>query len=244
MSQPPTRTRNGRAVLTRERIGEAVLELVRRDGFHQVTMRSLAAELAVTVRALYKLVRDREDARAVGAALAPERGEGPELDPAHWERDLAALCHALRAWYRAYPGLLRLATAVPIGTDVPARTLENGDRIVGFLLGTGLAPDAALHAWELVIGLVAGFADLEDWADRAAAVAADHHPDDVWAPTPERLLEGRDLPNLRAVAAAEPTSPDARFADVIEMLTTWVGARLSPAGAGSRPSPPDPSRPA
>ncbi|MYV59771.1 TetR family transcriptional regulator, partial [Streptomyces sp. SID4931] len=54
-------TRKGRPVLTRESIAAKALEMAGAQGFASLTMRALATELGVTVRALYNYVEDRQD---------------------------------------------------------------------------------------------------------------------------------------------------------------------------------------
>lgn len=220
------RSRLGRPVLSRATIGRAVLDLTAAAGPDAVTMRALATHLEVTPRALYKVVDDRSDALVAASVLAQSEWELPELRPAHWADDLAALCRTTRAWYRRYPGLLRLAASADVTAEVHPRALLNNEAAFGFLLGAGLSPADALRGWDLVIGTLAGFAELESWRDGSARHADAAHADDTWAPTPQRLLDQHadlDLPHTRRVAAV--AGGDTLFEDTVEMLVDWVGRR-------------------
>lgn len=226
----PRRGRTGRPpkgspVLTRERIGRTVLDLATEHGVDGVSMRALAARLEVTVRALYKVVRDRDDALGAAAALAQRDWTVPPLDPARWERDLELLCADLLAWYRRYPVLLRLIVHAPVDEEIAAAALRNTDAALGFLIGAGLSPALAVRGWELVVGVVAGFAEIEAWERSWSGRAPDLRTEPE-APFAVALPASvADLPHLRAVAGERPGTPDERFGDLVEMLTGWIARR-------------------
>lgn len=229
---PGTARRRGRPpkgepVLTRERIGRAVLDEVSAHGADRVTMRSLAARLDVTPRAVYKVVRDRDDALAAAVVVAQRDWPSPRLDPAHAEADLTTFCHQLRTWYRRHPVLLRIVASTPMDDEVRAAAMRNMDVLAGFLLGTGLTPADAARACDLIIGTVSGFAELEEWEARAGAADPRHAPaEDTPAMAAFTAGSADELPHLRRIAPAAASDVDDRFADRVEMLLLWLRSRL------------------
>ncbi|GAA2258260.1 hypothetical protein GCM10010232_55710 [Streptomyces amakusaensis] len=116
-------------------------------------MRALAAELGVTVRALYNYVEDRQDVVDLALGLMPGSWTVPPLDPAAREESVTGYARSLRALYRRRPRALPISLdedAPPI--SVHPNRLLNLDRFlrllhgIGIGIGTGLgpAPDAVL----------------------------------------------------------------------------------------------------
>lgn len=99
-------TRKGRPTLTRELIAESALEIAGTEGFPAVTMRRLAEELEVTVRALYRYVDERQEVVDLAAALFLSRWEVPPLDPGRWQEGLRTYLEHQRALYRRHPRAL------------------------------------------------------------------------------------------------------------------------------------------
>ncbi|MEV1293761.1 TetR/AcrR family transcriptional regulator [Pseudonocardia sp. NPDC049635] len=230
--QERVRYRGGRAVLTRSSIGRTVLDLIAEGGVGSVTMRSLAERLGVTPRALYKVVADRADALMAASVLAQGEWQAPVLDPADWEASVAEFCQVARAWYRRYPGILTLSQSADVTDEVHPQMLLNNERCFAFLSAVGLSPADTLRAWELIIGTVAGFAEIEEWDARTRRNVVAAHGEEQWQPTPARLLESHsdlDLTHTHRILGADTGTPedriDQRFADLVEMLVCWIDRR-------------------
>ncbi|BBG01811.1 MULTISPECIES: TetR/AcrR family transcriptional regulator C-terminal domain-containing protein [Pseudonocardia] len=222
IGRPP----KGEPTLTRERIGRAVLEEATGRGADRVTMRSLADRLAVTPRALYKIVRDRDDALVAAVAVASREWPGGPHDPERWADGLAGFCRELRAWYRRYPVLLRIVASTPMDDQVRAAALRNMDSLAGFLLAAGLPAGDVGRGCDLIVGTVAGFAEIEEWESRAAAADPGHGPPEQTTPVTRAALSDDALPHLRSLGNVSPATADERFEGHVEMLLLWLGARI------------------
>src|SRR5262245_52300012 len=99
-------TRKGRPTLTRELIAERALHLAGAEGFPTVTMRRLAADLGVTVRALYNYVEDRQEVVELATQLLMSQWELPELSTERWEDSVRTYCSQLRSLYGRFPRAL------------------------------------------------------------------------------------------------------------------------------------------
>ncbi|MEV0388517.1 TetR/AcrR family transcriptional regulator [Nonomuraea sp. NPDC050643] len=220
-------TRKGRPTLTRELIAERALLLAGAEGFPAVTMRRLAEELGVTVRALYNYVPDRQDVIDLAARMLLAQWEPPELDAAHWEDSVRAYCAQLRGLYRRHPRALLVSLDERVRSlGVHPNRLANPDAFLGLLRGIGLTPQAALRVHgELGLKLF-GFTLLVDHpADRAPG---DRGPLDT-APVPEAWLAAHpDLPLpflTEAVHLTKPT-PDEMFGYLVDTLILSIRAQL------------------
>jgi AcrR family transcriptional regulator len=209
-------TRKGRPTLTRELIASRALELAGAEGFPAVTMRRLAAELGVTVRALYNYVEDRQEVVELATQLLMSHWELPELSVGHWEDGVRAYCARMRALYRRFPRAL----LVSLDEDVrprgvhPAR-LRNPDAFLGLLRGIGLSPrDAVLVHAELGMRLF-GFALLVDYREPDSLIPAEwlaSHPD-------------LDVPHLAEAMNVPYPTPDELFANLVDTLILGISAR-------------------
>ncbi|MDX3100294.1 TetR/AcrR family transcriptional regulator [Nonomuraea angiospora] len=213
-------SRKGRPTLTRERIARAALRVLGASGPAELTMRNVAADLQVSPRALYNYVADRDDLLREVLGVCQADRPRPRLDPARWRESLAGYCRELRAWYRAYPGMLALARAEDLTHLAAPDLLRADDALVGFFLDIGLSPQDAYRAWSITVLQVAGFAEVWDsWHDHPPAGA-----------DPARLTGapmGDDIPHLRRLAdAGAPEPPDVLFESVITMLTAGIAALL------------------
>ncbi len=136
-----------RPPLTRELIARTALEQAAEHGFPALTMRSLAAALGVTVRALYNHVADRQDVIDLVAARIMELHPDTPLDPGDPRGSVRALYRDGRAVYRTLGRALLFSldeTVTPAELH-PERILRT-ERLLAFLTGTGLALEDAL-AW-------------------------------------------------------------------------------------------------
>lgn len=116
--------------LTRERVIEAALELIDRDGAGSLTMRRLADAAGVTPMALYNHVASKQDLlRAVAAHVLDHANFDGGLED--WRAQVEFCFHAFRAVCLRHPGLARLLetadvapAAVFIPMDVTLRALK------------------------------------------------------------------------------------------------------------------------
>lgn len=216
-------TRKGRPVLTRESIAAKALEMAGSQGFRSVTMRALAAELGVTVRALYNYVEDRQDIVALAVDLMLDAWDPPALHPETWETSVADYARSLRELYRRWPRalLVSLDEDAPPASVHPNR-LINLDRFLRLLQSVGLDLPAALGAHRHLSLLVLSFTLLVDHPiDRAGAEGSTLVPD-AWLTSHADL----DIPTLRQAAALPLPSADAQFDQLISAVLTHIRSHL------------------
>ena len=152
--------------LSRERIVEAALEVVAREGLDALSMRRLAQELDVWPMSVYRYFRDKEellDAVVDGAAeeIALTAGSGS------WREQIRDLLHDARAALGQDPAGLRTRFTRAMLTPGALRLSEAGLRI---LQDAGFEPGEAARAWRALCGYAFGFTGFDDDAspDEAA----------------------------------------------------------------------------
>ncbi|XKK38996.1 TetR/AcrR family transcriptional regulator [Nocardiopsis sp. ARC36] len=216
-------TRKGRPVLTREIIATKALEMAGAQGFRAITMHALAAELGVTVRALYNYVENRRQVIDLTVDLMLDAWNPPPLDPGTWEDSVAAHAQSLRALYRRWPRALLVAVDEDTPpTSVHPNRLTNLDRFLTLLRDIGLDTTAALDVHRHLSLLVFSFALMVDHpADRATTANRPLIP----APWLEEHTD-LDIPTLREAAALPTPSPDEQFQALIALITTQVRSHL------------------
>jgi AcrR family transcriptional regulator len=220
-------TRKGRPTLTRELIAERALHLAGAEGFPAVTMRRLAEDLGVTVRALYNYVADRQEVVDLAARLLLAQWERPELDAERWEDSVRAYCAQLRGLYRRFPRALLVSIDEQVrSVGVHPNRLANPEAFFGLLRGIGLTPHDALRVHgELGLKLFA-FTLLVDYpADRAPEGPGS--PDR--GPVPAAWLAAHPdlhLPHLTEMARLPKPTPDELFDYIVDTLVLSIRERL------------------
>lgn len=229
--------RKGRATLTRESVGRAALEFLGAHGAAELTMRSLAAELGVSPRALYNYVEDRRDLITVAAEIFEAAWRPPELDPApaRWRAALRAFCRDLRAHHRSHPGMTTLALSENITMARHPVMLRNVDALIGFFAATGLTARDAYRACMETIRLVVGFVEFTDSLyDRTPAhldpAELARTPPPWLTAEPGSAAAGVELPHLEGLGLdgageSEPDSPDTLFEFSLDVLVEGIAAR-------------------
>ncbi|MCX4516664.1 TetR/AcrR family transcriptional regulator [Streptomyces anulatus] len=212
-------TRKGRPVLTREIIAAKALEMAGAQGFPALTMRALAAELDVTVRALYNYVEDRGEVVSLAVDLMLTSWTPPPLDPAAWETSVAGYAGSLRALYRRWPRalLVSLDEDTPPASVHPNRLL-NLDRFLRLLRDVGLDLPAALAAHRHLSLLVLSFALVVDGP--AGRAGDDRNPlvPDAWLTAHADL----DIPVLKEAAALPLPTPDEQFDELVSAVVDRI----------------------
>jgi TetR/AcrR family transcriptional regulator, tetracycline repressor protein len=171
--------------LSRERIVEAALEVVGRDGLEALSMRRLAQELDVWPMSVYRYFRDKEellDAVVDGAADEIALGSGS----GSWREQIRDLLLHARAALGQDPAGLRTRFTRAMLTPGALRLSEAGLKI---LQDAGFEPGEAARAWRALCGYAFGFTGFDDDAApdealrRARAALATLPPDDFPALT-------------------------------------------------------------
>ncbi|WP_217708823.1 TetR/AcrR family transcriptional regulator C-terminal domain-containing protein [Nonomuraea rhodomycinica] len=164
--------------MSRERILDAALELVDRDGVAALSMRRLGKELGVEAMTLYYYLPNKDavldglvERTLAGVAVRPE---GP------WREWARAFAVSFRAALLAHPGLLPLLATRPVATP---GGLDTAERAAQALVAEGFTATDALHVITtlatFVIGQVlaeAGGTPGHDGPDPRPALDPDRHP--------------------------------------------------------------------
>jgi AcrR family transcriptional regulator len=152
--------------LTPDRIVEVAAELIDRDGYAQLGLGKVAAELGVRTPSLYNHIdgldelRRRLTVRALTVLGAQLQRAAVGLTA---EDAVRAIAGAYRRFAREHPGLY--ATTVPSIEGADAEVQRVGAEVMGTVLaalsGFGLDDDAAIHAARSLRSAVHGFVSLE-----------------------------------------------------------------------------------
>lgn len=194
------------AILNRERIAEAALSVIDRDGLPALSMRSLGRELGVAAMSLYHHVADRVALESLVAeavvsgialnpgAVAPEPGD-----------EVRRLMHGLRDALNAHPAAIPLILTRPTSSAAALAPIE---ALLTALHRAGFTGAGLLGAYRTLFAFLVGFAQ----ADLAGPVQSGQLATlgEVTAGV-LRLPEDR-FPLLRACAVeARSSSSDAEF---------------------------------
>lgn len=221
-------TRGGRATLTADSIAATMLELAGRRGFGSVTMHDLAAELGVTVRALYRHVQDREEVVDRAVELWLSHWPVPRLDPGDWRAGLRNYCRELRDTARRHPRALLVSLDERVGeARIPAQRLTAPELFLEFLIAIGLDLRDALFVHSDLLVRLYGFTLFVDY--RADADDPEHRRH----PVPQVWLDshpGLDLPLLRRAQREALPDTDELFERLVDDVIHTVArlARESP----------------
>ncbi|MFF2084279.1 TetR/AcrR family transcriptional regulator [Nocardia sp. NPDC058176] len=124
-------------LLSRERIREAALALIDRDGLAEVSMRKLAAELGVQAASLYGHYPNKDDLLDDIATGVMSHVDTSAFDTAGWAEALAAWARSYRSALVAHPNLVPYLAA---GPGRRAENLRAADAVHGGLVGAGWPP--------------------------------------------------------------------------------------------------------
>jgi AcrR family transcriptional regulator len=181
--------------LSRERIVDAALELVDREGLDALSMRRLGAELGVDPMAIYYHVPNKDALfdLLVEAVMADIDLSDDPSAPAR----VRLVCAAKS--YRA--ALLRHINAFPVLADRAPRTpvsMKPVDVLLGILMDGGLSPSDAVVAMNVVVACVRGAVGVQ----ASHELKPEHHQD--ISDEDAAALAPADFPHLHAAFADTP----------------------------------------
>lgn len=146
--------RTSRVKMSRERVLDAALALVDRDGIVGFSMRKLGAELGIEAMTLYYYFPNKEaildgliEHSALNVLTTPP---GP---PEEWTQWLRALAVSLHQELLRHPQLLPLVATRPAMTQTSLRLVE---QITASLCAAGFSPLRALQIFNIVTTFVVG----------------------------------------------------------------------------------------
>ncbi|MFC4128628.1 TetR/AcrR family transcriptional regulator [Nocardia rhizosphaerae] len=124
-------------LLSRERIRDAALTLIDRDGLAELSMRKLAAELGVQAASLYGHYPNKDDLFDDLATGIMSHVDTSAFDTEPWDLALAAWARSYRSALVAHPNFVPYLAA---GPGRRAENLRAADAVHGGLVGAGWPP--------------------------------------------------------------------------------------------------------
>ncbi|MFF5015286.1 TetR/AcrR family transcriptional regulator [Streptomyces sp. NPDC001165] len=222
-----------RAPLSRERVVEAAFTVLDRQGLDGLSMRQVAAELGVTVSALYAHVSSKGDLLELMYTRLFDGFEMPEADPERWQEQVRDYARSGRQRLRSHRDMARISMAhVPFTAEL----LPHVEALLAVFRTAGLPDRIAAEAGDLISTYIDGFV-LEEgmWEDRADQHGGDGsslaRPD--WREMAEEMqnyfasLPEADFPHLRALSGLMVTgSSDERFDIGVEIILRGLASYL------------------
>ena len=213
--------------LTTDRIVDAAMELMRREGYDAVSMRSLARELDTGPASLYAHVANREELDQHVIDRISAMVHLPEPDPERWDDQLKDVLREMLQVYRAHPGAARAAMGMIPSMEGGFRAAEG---LMAIAMAGGISPQAAAWFCDLVALYVGAIAYEEAiWIQREnstkAGQEADHQALDEELRAFFETLPADRFPLIREYAA-EMTRGDGddRFEFGIDVLVNGLAA--------------------
>jgi AcrR family transcriptional regulator len=139
--------------LTRERVLQAGLGLVDREGVEALTMRRLGKELGVEAMSLYGYVTNKQD--LLDGVLARVYEEMPRYiaAPGPWEQRLRVIARQFRQVLLRHPNVVSLVAARPVTSEGGLHLVESA---LAELRDAGLDLVSANQALTVVVGFTVG----------------------------------------------------------------------------------------
>ncbi|MBL7498517.1 TetR/AcrR family transcriptional regulator C-terminal domain-containing protein [Frankia sp. CNm7] len=187
-------------------------------GIDQVSLRSVAERLGVSVPGLYHYVRGRDDLLRLAAEQSAARIELPTDRGQHWAAWLLEWADVIRRALVESPALLAQFMNGGFGLDRMVETLEV---VIAVLVRHGFDRREAYEAYLVVTHCAMGAAVTEIRRRET------DEPNNPIALEYQRVLaqrDARELPHLRAMLAAGPP-PDPAPADQLTTVLAGIAAR-------------------
>jgi AcrR family transcriptional regulator len=145
--RPVRRHRPNRTPLSSERIVDAALAIMEREGYEAVTMRGIAHELGTGPASLYAHIDGKRELDALLVDRVAREVHIPDPDPEHWQQQIVQVGHDLRAAMLRHPGVARAVIGyIPTGPEAMTTT----ERMLAILLAGGVVPQVAAWACDLL----------------------------------------------------------------------------------------------
>lgn len=180
--------RPSRALLSRENIARAALELLTEEGPEALKMRTLADRLGVRGASLYHHVASKDDVLDAASELINEEIDLAPLDDPDWREGIAAYARGYRQVYLRHWNVIALVARRRVEAD---RALRGYDRLLETLTRAGCTPAQAAETAAALDYLVLGSA-LETFTAGFTRAPAAYRP---------------DYPSLAAALNASATAP-------------------------------------
>jgi AcrR family transcriptional regulator len=144
-----------RQPLTREKIVDAALVLLERDGLQGLSMRKLAHELDAGAATLYWHVGDKEQLLGLLLDRIVGENEVPEPDPEHWQEQLKAFARSTRRMFKSRRDAAQLSMGrIPNGPN----SLPKMEAALALLAAASLPPKVISYAADMFALYVGAFA--------------------------------------------------------------------------------------
>lgn len=222
-----------RLPLSRDRVVDAAFTVLDRAGLDGLSMRQVAAELGVSVSALYAYVSSKDDLLELMYTRLFDGFAIPRPDPVRWQEQVRDYARSARQRLLAHRDMARISLAhVPFTAEL----LPHVEAVLAVFRTAGLPDRIAARAGDIISTYVEGFV-LEEgvWRDRAA----DHGRDDSSPALPDpREMAGEmqtylaslpeaDFPHVRALSGLMMTdSSEERFDVGLEIILRGLASYL------------------
>lgn len=177
--------------LTRQKVLEAALQLIDREGLESFSMRKLGSLLGVEAMSLYNHVESKralfDGVIELLIADAPY-SEQPGVTP---REELWTFAHAFRDVLRAHPRVLPLVATSPLRTPV---TLAVLDHLLETIHRAGVRGVQAIYALQCLVGFIVGHTLLVTGTPSGADLESGPNGPIVW-----RQFPAEQYPTLHAL---------------------------------------------
>ncbi|MEU9110474.1 TetR/AcrR family transcriptional regulator C-terminal domain-containing protein [Streptomyces sp. NPDC048483] len=147
--------RPSQALLSREIIARAALDLLDQEGPQALKMRTLAERLGVRGASLYHHVASKEDALDAASQLINEEIDLTPLEDPDWRQGIAAYARGYRQVYLRHPNMIALVARRRVEAD---KALRGYDTLLATLGRAGCTPERAAEVAATLDYLVLGSA--------------------------------------------------------------------------------------
>ncbi|MEU5999054.1 TetR/AcrR family transcriptional regulator [Streptomyces sp. NPDC047197] len=220
------RTAPKRKPLTLKTIIDGALDVLDREGIEVLSMRKVAAEVGVTVSALYAHVRDKDELLQVMYEHVYSQFRVPEPDPDNWRKQIKDMAHDLRDLLQSHRDMARISMGrYPAGPEMIVQL----ERMLALFLTAGLPVPIAAKAGDMLSLLVEGVVLESDmWNERGIDGDSGDEVRNYFADLPKDRF-----PRLTEHGPVMFTdSPDARFALFLDVFINGLALyRTAPAEA-------------
>jgi AcrR family transcriptional regulator len=218
------RDRSSRRGLSAERVAEAALSFIERNGLEALSMRRLADELGVGTMTLYGYFRDKDQLLDAVVDAAAEQLEVPD-GGGSWKSQIRSLMEEIRRVLGEHPLGVLLRQRRPMWSPGALRVSEAGIRA---LREAGFSKADAARAYRSLFNYTFGFAAFSPYEvptelrrSALSALAA--------LPREEYPWQTESAPEL-----ADAIGGDDQFRYGLDLLLDGLEAKLSPAGSDRR----------